>query len=100
MIIVDNMSLHLPQGFLYEKVSLQVKEGEKIGLVGKNGAGKSTFLKLISKETIPTEGKVIISKDDRLGFLSQDIEIQSSKNLFFFFKDSNEELNKYLHKID
>jgi ATP-binding cassette subfamily F protein 3 len=100
MIIIDNMSLHLPQGFLYEKVTVQMKEGEKIGLVGKNGAGKSTLLKLISKDAQPTEGRVSISKGSRLGFLSQDIEINSQKNLFDFIKDSNEELNTFISRID
>ncbi|MEZ4937227.1 MAG: ABC-F family ATP-binding cassette domain-containing protein [Crocinitomicaceae bacterium] len=94
------MSLHLPQGFLYEEVSLQIKAGEKIGLVGKNGAGKSTFLKLISGEAKPTSGKIHLSKDQKLGFLSQDIEIYSEKNVFDFIKDSNETLNSLFQRIE
>lgn len=100
MIIVENMSLHLPQGFLYENVSVQMKESEKIGLVGKNGAGKSTFLKLLSKEIQPSYGKVLIPKDFKLGFLSQDIIINSEQSLFDFIKDSNIELNKLLEGIE
>lgn len=77
-----------------------MKDGEKIGLVGKNGAGKSTFLKLISKDASPTEGNIVVSKESKLGFLSQDIEIQSTKSLFDFIKDSNEELNEILFQIN
>ncbi|MCB0477711.1 MAG: ABC-F family ATP-binding cassette domain-containing protein [Crocinitomicaceae bacterium] len=100
MIIVENMSLHLPQGFLYEDVSLQIKAGEKIGLVGKNGAGKSTFLKLISGGAKPTSGKIHLGKDQHLGFLSQDIEVYSEKSVFDFIKDSNEQLNKLFSRIE
>lgn len=100
MIIVENMSLHLPQGFLYEDVSLQIQVGDKIGLVGKNGAGKSTFLKLVSGEAKPSSGKIHIGKDQKLGFLSQDIEIFSEKSVFDFIKESNEVLNTLFQRIE
>lgn len=94
------MSLHLPQGFLYREVSFQIKSGDKIGLVGKNGAGKSTFLKLISGDAQPSEGKIHIGKGLSLGFLSQEIDIHSSKSVFEFMKSSNEKLNELLEKIE
>ncbi len=94
------MSLHLPQGFLYKEVSLQIKPGDKVGLVGKNGAGKSTFLKLLSGKANPTEGKVHIGKGSSIGFLSQEIDIHSSKTVFEFIKGSNEKLNYFTDTIE
>lgn len=71
MLQVDNISLHLPQGFLFEEISFQVNDKERIGLVGKNGAGKSTLLKIINGNVQPTSGKVSTASDYRIGYLEQ-----------------------------
>ena len=53
-------------------VSFSVNEGEVIALIGANGAGKSTFLKILSGQLEPTNGEVIITPGQRLSFLQQD----------------------------
>ena len=51
---------------LIENASLNIEAGERVGLVGRNGAGKSTFLKLIQKQLEPDDGTVVLSADTTL----------------------------------
>jgi ATP-binding cassette, subfamily F, member 3 len=93
MINLEQIGVHLPQGFLFQNVSVQINKGDKVGLAGKNGAGKSTLLKLIAGVDTPSEGKVHQPKDTTIGFLSQDIKIDSTLSVFEFLNQSNGELN-------
>lgn len=58
--------------WLFKNVTIGVNRGRRVALVGINGAGKSTLLKLLAGEFLPTEGKVVRSRDLRLGYLEQD----------------------------
>ncbi|PHR46992.1 MAG: glycosyl transferase family 2 [Fluviicola sp.] len=100
MINLEGLGYHLPQGYLFSEINLQINTGDKIGLVGKNGAGKSTLLKLLSGREKPTEGKIHNSKDTTIGFLTQDIVIDTNQSLFDYLNYSNEELNKLRDQID
>lgn len=100
MINLEGLGYHLPQGYLFSEINLQINTGDKIGLVGKNGAGKSTLLKLLSGREKPTEGKIHSSKDTTIGFLTQDIVIDTNQSLFDYLNYSNEELNKLRDQID
>ena len=100
MINLDNLGVHLPQGYLFNEISLQINKGDKIGLVGKNGAGKSTLLKLIAGWDKPSEGRIHKPKDCTVGFLTQDIEIDTNKTVFDYLKFSNETLNHIRTKLD
>ncbi len=72
MIQVSNVSLKFGKRTLFEDVNIKFTEGNCYGLIGANGSGKSTFLKLLSGEIDTTTGEVTISKDQRLSFLRQD----------------------------
>lgn len=100
MINLEGLGYHLPQGYLFSEINLQINTGDKIGLVGKNGAGKSTLLKLLSGREKPTEGKIHSSKDTTIGFLTQDIVIDTNQSLFDYLNYSNEQLNKLRDQID
>ncbi len=100
MIILDQIGVHLPQGYLFKKINLQINKGEKVGLVGKNGAGKSTLLNIIAKKQDASEGKIILSKDSKIGFLTQDITIESKKSVFEYLFQSNKELNKISFRLN
>ena len=67
---------------ILEKISFQVNEGEKIGVVGGNGAGKTTLFKLITGELLPDAGTVRLRGGTRLGYLAQNIHIDSTESLY------------------
>lgn len=71
MISVNNLSLRYGKRVLFEDVNIKFTEGNCYGIIGANGAGKSTFLKIISGEIDPTTGRVDISKGARMSVLKQ-----------------------------
>lgn len=71
MIAVSNVSLQFGDRKLFEDVNIQFNPGHCYGLIGANGAGKSTFLKILSGELDPQSGNVIMNKDERLAVLKQ-----------------------------
>lgn len=71
MISVSNLSLRYGKRVLFEDVNIKFTEGNCYGIIGANGAGKSTFLKIISGEIDPTTGRVDISKGMRMSVLKQ-----------------------------
>lgn len=100
MINLDNVGVHLPQGYLFEGISLQINVKDRVGLVGKNGAGKSTLLKLISGQDKPSEGRISKPKDMEIGYLTQDIIINSEESVFNYLYKSNEKINYLNNRID
>lgn len=100
MITLENLGVHLPQGYLFKGVNLQINRGERVGLVGKNGAGKSTLLKILSGKQQGSEGKIHLSKGTNIGFLTQDIVIDSTNSVFEFLNQSNEKINEIRTRLD
>ncbi len=72
MITVNNVSLRFGTKTLFENVNLKFNDGNCYGLIGANGSGKSTFLKLLNGELETTTGEIIIPKDNRISTLEQD----------------------------
>ena len=72
MISTSNITLRVGKKALFEDVNIKFTEGNCYGLIGANGAGKSTFLKILSGQLEPTKGEVIITPGERLSFLQQD----------------------------
>jgi ATPase subunit of ABC transporter with duplicated ATPase domains len=72
MISTSNVSLRFGKKALFEDVNIKFVPGHCYGLIGANGAGKSTFLKILTGEIEPTSGEVIITPGERLSFLKQD----------------------------
>ena len=72
MINANNISLRVGKKALFEDVNIKFTEGNCYGLIGANGAGKSTFLKILSGQLEPTSGEVAITPGQRLSFLQQD----------------------------
>ena len=72
MISANNISLRVGKKALFEDVNTKFTEGNCYGLIGANGAGKSTFLKILSGQLEPTSGEVAITPGQRLSFLQQD----------------------------
>lgn len=100
MIQLDQVSVHLPQGYLFKDITVQINPNDKIGLVGKNGAGKSTMLKLIADWNRPSEGRIHKPKDCTIGFLTQDIQLDSTQSVFEYLVKSNKKLTVIKERID
>lgn len=73
MIAIQNLSMAFGVRLLFDDVTLNLNKGNRYGLVGANGAGKSTFLKLLGGEDQPTLGDIIIQRGAIVGWLKQDL---------------------------
>ena len=100
MIRLAELSYHLPQGFLYKNISLFLDRGDKIGLTGKNGVGKSTLLRLIAGDITPTEGNVIREKNLRIGYLTQDIQIEKNISVRNYIEAANGDLKQLEARLE
>ncbi|MFA9378585.1 MAG: ABC-F family ATP-binding cassette domain-containing protein [Lachnotalea sp.] len=72
MISANNVTLRIGKKALFEEVNIKFTGGNCYGLIGANGAGKSTFLKILSGQLEPTQGDIVITSGERLSFLQQD----------------------------
>lgn len=101
MIQVNNVTLRFGKRTLFEDVNIKFTSGNCYGLIGANGAGKSTFLKLLSGDIDTTHGEIIISKGERLAVLKQnhyefdeekvlDTVIMGNKKLYEIMKEKEE----------
>ena len=74
MMNIHNLSISFQGEYLFEEITFKLGNGDRIGLIGKNGAGKSTMLKILSKEMEPDTGQIAADKELKIGFLKQDID--------------------------
>ncbi|MBT0883548.1 ATP-binding cassette domain-containing protein, partial [Campylobacter sp. 2018MI13] len=77
MILIDCIDIDKAYGekVILKNVNFSINDGEKIAIIGKNGQGKSTFLKIITKEIEPDNGRVLINSSINFSMLSQSINI-------------------------
>lgn len=80
LIDIRNLRKCYDTNLIFENVNLQIKNGDKIALVGDNGSGKSTLLKIIIGEESPSDGSVYITPSLRKGYFSQELETLCKKN--------------------
>lgn len=81
MLNIHNLSISFQGEYLFEEITYKLGNGDRIGLIGKNGAGKSTMLKILSKEQEPDTGQIAADKDLKIGFLKQDIDFDFGKTV-------------------
>ena len=65
-----------------KNITFSINEGDKVGIIGANGEGKSTLFKIITKELSQDSGEVFIDKNKTLGYLSQNLSLDSDKNIY------------------
>ncbi|MCP5063923.1 MAG: ABC-F family ATP-binding cassette domain-containing protein, partial [Ignavibacteriae bacterium] len=82
ILTAKNLNVHYGQQVILNNASLSVHQGDRIGLVGKNGVGKSTFLKIISGILEPDSGEVAKQKNLVSGFLSQEFTLDEDKTVY------------------
>lgn len=93
MLRLENISKIYPTGEVLRDVNWEVKAGERIGLVGVNGAGKSTQLKIIRGDIEPTTGNVVRPGSLRIGYLNQEFEVENERTVKDEFWTVFEEAN-------
>lgn len=81
MLNVHNLSILFGGEALFSSISFRLNAGDRVGLVGKNGAGKSTMLKILSKDIEPNSGTLAYEKDVKIGFLRQDIDFVAGRTV-------------------
>ncbi|NNU34184.1 ABC-F family ATP-binding cassette domain-containing protein [Mucilaginibacter sp. S1162] len=89
-ISVENLGHQFHDNWLFKNITLGINRGRRVALVGINGAGKSTLLKLLAGQFLPTEGKVVQTKDLRMGYLEQDPGFKDAVTIsdYIFHKDN------------
>ena len=100
LVTLINVSVIVPGRTLFRNVSFQVDPGDRVGLVGRNGSGKTTMLKLLCGKISPEEGQVSISKGLRIGYLPQDVQEASQGKLLASLLDSVPGKRELQEKID
>ena len=81
MMNIHNLSISFQGDYLFEDITFKLDNGDRVGLIGKNGAGKSTMLKILSKELEPDSGQIATDKALKIGFLKQDIDFDYGRTV-------------------
>ncbi|WP_299364029.1 ABC-F family ATP-binding cassette domain-containing protein [Winogradskyella sp.] len=81
MLNIHNLSISFQGEYLFEDITFKLGVGDRIGLIGKNGAGKSTMLRILAKEQDADTGQIAADKDLKIGFLKQDIDFDFGKTV-------------------
>jgi ATP-binding cassette subfamily F protein 3 len=81
MLNIHNLSVSFGGTYLFEEVTFRLGSGDRVGLVGKNGAGKSTMLKILAGDFKPDSGQIATEKEVRMGFLRQDIDFEQGRTV-------------------
>ena len=91
---VENLSMTYDKKVLYDKASFSVNRGEKIGIVGSNGTGKTTLINILNGDIIPDSGTITFDKKIKVGFLDQYLRIDKNLTIKDYLNKAFEELNK------
>ncbi|MDB5091877.1 MAG: putative transporter ATP-binding protein YheS [Mucilaginibacter sp.] len=101
MIAINNLTFEIGARALYDEANWHIKPGEKIGLIGANGTGKTTLLKIIVGDYKPTSGTISMAKDLTLGYLNQDLlSYSSDKNILHVAMEAFERQNQLHDEIE
>lgn len=100
MIRLSNISIQFSGRFLFDDISISIGNKDRIGLVGRNGTGKSTLLKLIAGEISPESGTISIPNDFTIGYLPQEGNTNSGRSVFEEASEALIEIRKLERRID
>ena len=100
MLNIHNLSVSFQGEYLFQEISFRLGAGDRIGLIGKNGAGKSTMLKIIAGEQEYDSGQIAKDKDLRIGFLKQDIDFIQGRTVLDEAYQAFEEIKKLEAKMN
>lgn len=100
MIHVSNLSVFFGGVALFNQINFRLSKGDRVGLIGKNGAGKSTMLKILSGELKDYEGDLSCPKNTKIGILKQDIDFDEGCTVLEEAYKAFEEIKALEHQID
>ncbi|MBW8199843.1 ABC-F family ATP-binding cassette domain-containing protein [Flagellimonas abyssi] len=100
MLNIHNLSVAFGGEYLFEEISFRLNGGDRVGLIGKNGAGKSTMLKLLAKEMSLDEGAIATEKNVKIGFLKQDIDFEEGRTVLEESYQAFSEIKEMELKLD
>lgn len=100
MISIQNLTVEFSAKSLFDDVNYVINRRDKIALVGKNGAGKSTMLKIIAGLQNPTSGKVVVPEGVTIGYLPQQMEVADDTTVIDEVKKAFSHLDKMKEKLD
>lgn len=101
MIAINDLTFEIGARALYDEASWHIKPGDKVGLIGANGTGKTTLLKLIVGDYTPTSGTISMAKDIKFGYLNQDLlSYESDKSILEVAMEAFERQNQLHHEIE
>lgn len=100
MLNIHNLSVSFQGEYLFEDLTFRLGNGDRIGLIGKNGAGKSTMLKILAKEMDPDSGQIAADKNLSIGFLKQDIDFVLGRTVLEEAYEAFKEIKTLEAKID
>ncbi|MBP1948532.1 ribosomal protection-like ABC-F family protein [Virgibacillus litoralis] len=100
---IQNVTQTIAANTIFEEISCEIKQGDRIGLIGRNGEGKTTLLDLIAKNTQPVEGAITWKKDSTVGLLKQVPQIAEDRKVEAILYDvfaAMEELKRQMSKLE
>ncbi len=106
MFSINNLSVQFNGDYLFEDVSFIINRRDRVGLVGKNGAGKTTMMRIITKQMEPEAGQVVMPSSGTVGYLPQEMKLRSTKTVldetFLAFTEANDlekRIDKYTNEL-
>jgi ATP-binding cassette subfamily F protein 3 len=100
MMNIHNLSIAFQGDYLFEDITFKLDNGDRVGLIGKNGAGKSTMLKILSNEIEPDSGQIATDKALKIGFLKQDIDFDYGRTVLEEAYEAFSEIKIIEAKVD
>ncbi len=100
MLNIHNLSVSFQGEYLFEEITYRLNAGDRVGLVGKNGAGKSTMLRIISGEQEYDTGSIAIEKEIQIGFLKQDIDFTEGRTVLEESYEAFSEIKKLEKQLE
>jgi ATP-binding cassette subfamily F protein 3 len=100
MLNIHNLSVSFGGEYLFEEITFRLGAGDRVGLIGKNGAGKSTMLKILAGEQEHDQGQIARDKELNIGFLKQDIDFEQGRTVLEEAQQAFVEIKKLERQID
>ncbi|MCF8054407.1 MAG: ATP-binding cassette domain-containing protein [Deltaproteobacteria bacterium] len=100
MFILDNLSLSWGSKTLFANVSLSIKDGSRIGVVGDNGTGKTTLLNLLAGKQAPDSGTIHAGRGAKIGFLPQEMVELGEETIMTYLRKNIAQLEARIHSLE